>query len=378
MIKGYKIRLYPNKRQEELFFKHIGCCRFVWNYMLNLQWERRRKNEKRLYKYDMINLMLALKKQEEYKWLQDVSAHSLNDICIDLDNTYERYFKKLAKYPRFKTKKGSKKSFPVREDRMFFEEKTVRIEKIGDVKYKTDFDLPLGREHKIMNARIAYLNEKWILTFNLECENQAPKLNDFSIGIDLGVKDLATVAFKDKKLVFHNINKSKKMKKLNERLKYYQRSVSRKYEANKQGNKYVKTKNIEKQERKIRKLYARISNIRLNYIHQITHQLVSMLPERVIMEDLNVTGMMKNKHLSKVIQEQCFYEFRRQMEYKCAWNGINFVLADRYFPSSKTCSCCGSYKKDLKLKDRTYICDECGAIIDRDYNAAINLMNYMV
>lgn len=165
MIKGYKIRLYPNKKQEELFFKHIGCCRFVWNYMLNLQWERRKRNEKRLYKYDMINLMPALKKQEEYKWLQEVSAHSLNDICADLDNAYERYFKKIAKYPRFKSKKRSKDSFPVRENRMFFEEKTVRIEKVGFIKYKTDFNLPLGRGHKFMNARIVYLNEKMDFNF---------------------------------------------------------------------------------------------------------------------------------------------------------------------------------------------------------------------
>lgn len=197
------------------------------------------------------------------------------------------------------------------------------------------------------------------------------------MGIDLGVKELAVVAFDEESLVFHNINKSKKMKNLSKKLKHLQRGISRKYEDNRVGQKYKKTNNIMKEEMKLRKMHARIVNIRNNYIHQTTHSLVSLLPKRVVMEDLNVRGLMKNKHLSKAIQEQSFYEFIRQMKYKCEWRGIEFVQADRFYPSSKTCSTCGHVKSDLKLKDRTYICNECGTVIDRDYNAAVNLSRYV-
>lgn len=133
-----------------------------------------------------------------------------------------------------------------------------------------------------------------------------------------------------------------------------------------------------REEEKLRKIYAKIANIRENYIHQITHSLIFMLPQRVVMEDLNISGMMKNKHLSKAITEQCLHKFIRQMKYKCEWNGIEFVQADRFFPSSKTCSGCGCVKSDLKLSDRIYICNDCGLVIDRDYNAAVNLSRYVV
>ena len=211
----------------------------------------------------------------------------------------------------------------------------------------------------------------------MECENQAPHLTDMSMGIDLGIKDLAIAEYNGQ-VVFHNINKSKKMKELREKQKHLQRSISRKYEANKQGKKYIKTKNIERLENKLRKLYYHISNIHQNYVHQCTHALVSLLPSRVVIEDLNIQGMMKNRHLARAIQEQCLSEFIRQMRYKCEWNGIEFVQANRFYPSSKTCSCCGNVKRDLKLSDRIYKCDICGLKIDRDYNAAINLSKYAI
>ena len=211
----------------------------------------------------------------------------------------------------------------------------------------------------------------------MECENQTLKLTDKSMGIDLGVKDLAVAEFNGHALIFHNINKSKRMRLLKRRLTRLQRSISRKYEQNKMGNKYVKTNNIVREETKLRKLYARISNIRSNYIHQTTHSLVSLLPYRIVMEDLNVSGMMKNKHLNKAIAEQCFHEFIRQMQYKCEWNGIEFVQVDRFYPSSKTCSECGTINQSLKLSDRVYVCDACGLTIDRDYNAAVNLSRYV-
>ena len=217
---------------------------------------------------------------------------------------------------------------------------------------------------------------KYFISFGLECENQTRELNDYSMGIDLGVKDLAVISYGENSLVFHNINKSSKVKKLYRELKHLQRSISRKYETNKQGNKYVKTNNIIKAEEKLRKINKKISDIRNNYIHQTTHKLIELLAKRVVMEKLNVLGMMKNKHLAKVIGEQNFYKFIEYMKYKCEWNGIEFIQVDRFYPSSKKCSCCGNIKKDLKLSDRVYVC-KCGLNIDRDLNAAVNLKNYV-
>ena len=379
MIKSYKIRLYPTKEQERLMWKHIGSCRFIWNWMLAKQEELYKQGDKHLSAFDMINLLTPLKKQEEYSWLKEVSNTSLKDICRDLDKAYKMFFKKTSGFPKFKSRKKSKPNFPIRTEVLYFkDDKVLNIEKIGKVKYKTDFTFEYGKGNcKFTNARVSYINGKWMLSFGMECENQAHELNDISMGIDLGVKDLAIVEYNGEPLVFHNINKSRQMRNIGKRIKYLQKGISRKYEANKTGKKYNKTKNIEKQEERLRKLRARQSNIRRNYIHQTTHKLVSLLPKRVVMEDLNVQGMMKNRHLSKAVQEQCFYEFVRQMEYKCAWNGIELVKADRFYPSSKTCSGCGCIKKDLKLSDRTYHCSDCGLVIDRDYNAAINLSRYV-
>lgn len=372
IIKSYRIRLYPTREQEQNLWNHIGSCRFVWNYMLSYQQDVYEQGGKYLSGFSMINLLKPLKNDGEHQWLYEVSNSALCRTCRDVDEAYKRFFKKLAGHPKFKSRKRAKPSYPVRET-VYFKDNFVTIEKIGKIKYKTDFILPQGRGHKFSNPRITYVDNKWILSFGLECESQVPKLTDISMGIDLGVKDLAIAEFQGEKLTFHNINKSSKMKLLNRQMKHIQRSISRKYEANHRR----KTKNIEKAEAKLRKLHKRISDIRNNYIHQTTHTLVSMLPKRVVMEDLNVKGMMKNRHLSKAIAEQCFHEFVRQMKYKCEWNGIDFVQVGRFYPSSKTCSACGNVKADLKLSDRTYKCDKCGLVIDRDYNAAINLSRYI-
>lgn len=379
IIKGFKIRLYPTKEQEIQFKKHIGSCRFIWNYMLNLQKERFQNGEKHLSGFGMMNLLKPLKHIDEYAWLNECSNSSYKIICNDLDNAYKAFFEKRANEPKNKTKKASNQTYPVCVERFYFADcKHVQIEKIGRVKYKTDYTFQTGRNvEKFSNVRITYTNGKWILSFGAECESQTPELTDISMGIDLGVKELATVAFGDEMYVFHNINKSAKMRSLEMRLKHVQRSISRKYEANRINGKYVKTKNIIKEEKKMRRIYAKITNIKKNYLHQTTHSLVALRPRRVVMEDLNISGMLKNRHLSKAISDQKLYEFIRQMRYKCEWNGIEFVQADRFYPSSKTCSCCGSIKRDLKLRDRTYICNECGAVIDRDYNAAINLSRYV-
>lgn len=377
MIKSYKIRLYPTTEQEQKMWQHIGTCRYIWNYMLALQQQRYKDGEKHLSRFDMMKWLTPLKQEAERMWLKDVANKSLQIVCTDLAKAYDTFFKKQGGFPKFKSRKKSKTNFPTRCDSLWFSETLANIEKIGKVEYKTDLEIPLGRGNKFTNPRVSYQNGKWMLSFGMECENQAPILTDKPMGIDLGIKETMTVAYGDEQIVFHNINKGKTIRNLKKQMKHLQRSISRKYEANKQGNKYIKTRNIERLEERLRKMYARLTNIRNNYTHQCTHKLVSLLPSKVVMEDLNVQGMMKNKHLSKTIQEQCLFEIIRQMKYKCEWNGIPFYQVDRFYPSSKTCSCCGCIKSDLKLSDRTYICSECGTVIDRDFNAAINLQRYV-
>lgn len=197
------------------------------------------------------------------------------------------------------------------------------------------------------------------------------------IGIDLGVKDLAVISTGE---VIKNINRGKGVKGLNKKLIRLQRRASRHYEEMKKQNKgggtrYIKSNNLLKLEKEIRKTHKRLHNIRINHVHQATSKLVKAKPEYIVLEDLNVSGMMKNKHLSKAIAEQKLHEFKRQIEYKCDWYGVKLILADRFYPSSKTCSQCGTIKKELKLSDRKFVC-ECGFEADRDYNASVNLRNY--
>lgn len=188
----------------------------------------------------------------------------------------------------------------------------------------------------------------------------------------MGIKDLAICSDNYK---YQNINKSQKIKQLEKKKRRLQRSISRKYLKNKKGESYCKTSNIIKSEKKLLKVNHKLTNIRQNYLHQVTSEIIKREPSFICLEDLNVKGMMKNKHLSKAIQQQGFYEFRRQIEYKSRWNNITVIVADRFFPSSKLCTCCGKIKKDLKLSDRIYKC-ECGNVIDRDYQASLNLKKY--
>ena len=382
MIRSYKVRIYPTKEQEILMNKHIDCCRFIWNYMLALNLEREKVGLHPLSGYKMCNELTLLKRQPQYIWLNEVSRASLAVTCNDLGEAYKRFFNKVNNKPKFKKKAKAKRAFPARCDATYFKNGgVVVLPTIGKIKYKTDFEFPYGvKILGIKNPRISNIGNKWILTFGLEVEKQDYNLNDFSVGIDLGIKDLAVVSYDDNKSkVYHNINKSKKVKYYKSKLKHIQRNLSRKYEKRKSENFYNKemSKNEIRELEKIQYLYRKLTNIRDNYIHQVTAEIVNMLPKRIVIEDLKVSKMLKDKRLSEEIQEQCFYKFREYLTYKCEEKGIELVVADKYYPSSKTCSCCGNIKKTLKLGDRTYICDKCGLTIDRDLNAAINLMNYI-
>ena len=225
---------------------------------------------------------------------------------------------------------------------------------------------------KYSNPRIKFDGLNWWITVGVEYPDSITTPQNEGVGIDLGIKDLVICSDGNK---HKNINKHHEIKQLEKKKRRLQRSISRSYEKNKKGKEYCKTNNVIKKEKLLLKTTHRLTNIRQNYLHQITSEIVKREPSFICLEDLNVNGMMKNKHLSKAVQEQCFYEFRRQIEYKAAWNNIPVIVADRFFPSSKLCSCCGAVKKDLKLSDRIYKC-ECGNVIDRDYQAALNLKIY--
>jgi len=225
---------------------------------------------------------------------------------------------------------------------------------------------------KYVNPRFKYDGLHWYVSVGIEMNDDNTVPSNDGIGIDLGIKDLAVCSDGN---TYKNINKTQKVKKLEKRKRRLQRSISRRYEKNKKGDSYCKTSNIIKRQKELLRVIKRLTNIRQNYLHQITSEIIKRKPSFICMEDLNVSGMMKNKHLSKAIQQQCFYEFRRQIKYKSEWNNILLIIADRFFPSSKLCSCCGNIKKDLKLSDRIYKC-ECGNIIDRDFQASLNLKRY--
>ena len=225
---------------------------------------------------------------------------------------------------------------------------------------------------KYMNPRISFDGLNWWISVCVDFPDCKEELNDDGVGIDLGIKDLAICSDKN---TYKNINKSQTVKKLEKRKRKLQRSVSRKYEQNKEKGKYCKTHNVIKKKKLLLKVDHRLTNIRKNYLNQTTSEIVNRKPRFICIEDLNVSGMMKNRHLSKAVQNQGFFEFRKQLEYKCNVSGIKLIIADRFYPSSKLCSCCGKIKKDLKLSDRTYRC-ECGNIIDRDFQAALNLRAY--
>lgn len=385
MIKGVKVRLYPTRYQEELMFKSAGVARFSYNWGLAFLNDYYKENNKSLSINELRKEFTKLRNGEDYTWLKEVSSEIPQQALKDLGESFKKFFNKQSSYPKFKKKGKSEISFFHLNNKFVVENNKIKLEKIGYVKMKDEGRLPVGNykkdKIKVLNPRIKFNGKFWYLSLALEVEDGVKEeLTNISVGVDLGIKDLAIVSNLDEH--FKNINKSKEVKRLNKKLKRLQRKVSRKYDRLKsgthfeKGEKLIKTQNIIKLEKQIKLVHKRIADIRLNHIHQTTNTIVKTKPCRVVVEDLNVRGLLKNKHLSKAISEQCFNKFITILEYKCKWNGIEFIKADRFFPSSKKCSCCGTIKKDLRLKDRTYICSNCNLVIDRDKNASINLANY--
>lgn len=368
MILAKKVRLYPTKEQEEKLWQSVGTARFIYNWTLAKQ-EENYRNGGKFIPDNVLRKEITQLKKNELTWLNEVSNNVAKQSVKDACNSYKRFFKGLSGKPKFKSKKRSKKSFYNDNGKLKVKKgNLVNIEKVGWI--KTNEQLPIGVKYS--NPRISYDNKYWYLSVGIEQEEIQEELTNVSLGIDLGLKNLAICS---DGTIYKNINKTYIVRKIEKRLKRLQRQVSRKYELNKKGKEYVKTKNIIKLEKQIQQTHRRLANIRNNYLHQTTTSIVKTKPYRIVIEDLNVKGMMKNKYLSDAIRKQGFYEFRRQLEYKCKFRGIELIIADRFYPSSKTCSQCGKIKKDLKLSDRVYKCS-CGLVIDRDLNASINLSKY--
>lgn len=389
MIIATKIKLMPTKEQEILFWKSAGTARWAYNYFLSEsekhyqeymdgKHEKKTLNEGDVRKY--INNVL---KKTTHTWLKEVGSNVMKQAVKDANDARDRWFKGISGKPKIKTRHKSKISFYVNYESLKRVEGGFKGEKIGFVKTTQPLPKLVGNQ-KYSNPRISYDGKNWFLSIGYEVDVEDVELSHESLGIDVGVKELAVCS---NGLVYKNINKSKEVKRLERKLKREQRKLSRKLEANtlkrdKNNRPIYKTplkemKNIQKQNQVIRQLHKRLTDIRTNHVHQATAEIVKTKPSRIVMETLNIKGMMKNKHLSKAIGQQKLYEFKRQIQYKCKKYGVEFVEADTWYPSSKTCSCCGAIKSDLKLKDRVFKCD-CGFVLDRDLNAAINLANYQL
>ena len=381
MIKTIKVQLNPNNKQLTKLFQYAGCNRFAYNWAIAREQENHKQGNKFLSDCELRKEFTKMKKLDEYKWLNDISNNVTKQAIKDACNSYKRFFKGKSKHPKFKSKKNSKQSFYQDNVAIKFTDTHVKIEGFAISRKKNKQKLnwiklcEKGRiptNCKYMNPRFTFDGLHWWLSVGIETDDNLDIPTKEGIGIDLGLKDLAICSDGN---IYENINKTTKVKRLEKKKRRLQRSISRKYNMNKEGERYKKTSNIVKREKELLKLSKRLTNIRHNHLHQTTSEIIKRKPSFICIEDLNVSGMMKNKHLSKAVQQQGFYEFRRQVEYKSAWNNIPVIIADRFFPSSKLYSCCGEIKKDLKLSDRIYQC-ECGNIIDRDYQASLNLKRY--
>ncbi|WP_062323343.1 RNA-guided endonuclease TnpB family protein [Halolactibacillus sp. JCM 19043] len=374
MIKAYKIKLNPNNKQRTQLEHSAGVARWAYNWALEQKKKHYEETGKTISQGDLRKHLTKLKQTDDYQWLFQFSNNITKQAIKDSDEAFKRFFKGQAKYPRFKSKRKSKWSFYNDNHKVKLSDTHIRLEKIGWVRFaETGF---LSNEFRPLAYRISRYGLHWYVSITVE----RPDSSDYStpvnepIGIDLGIKTLATVSHGK---IYTNINKKNQVRKIEKRLRRLQRQVSRKYEMNKEERRYRKTCNIIKIENEMTRLRTRLNHIRTDYIHKMTSEIVRTKPSHIVIEDLNVRGMMKNKHLSDHVSKCHFYEIRKQLTYKTEQLGISLVVADRWYPSSKTCCECGVIDKTLKLSDRKMKC-KCGSRIDRDLNASINLSRLAV
>ena len=378
MIKSYRVKIYPDKNQSEKIIQFCNAARFAYNWAIAEEQKAYEELKTFIPAYVLTTLWTQFKKQEGNEWLKDISARATKIAVLNAAKAYENFFKKRAKFPKFKKKGKSKMSCATHEQTIAFTATHCRLEKLGWVKIGSKNYVPFGDGVKYLNPKLEFDGVSFWLSVAIELDDKPPdKPYTEGIGVDLGLKTLAVCSNGT------TVNKPN-IVKLQKKLRRLQRQASRHYqqmidycrETKIKFHTLQKSKNLLRLEIDILKLHQKISNVLNTNIHMFTASLIKLNPEFICIEDLNVSGMMKNRHFSKKIQEAKFAEIRRQLEYKGQWNNIPIIVADRWFPSSKMCSNCGCKKDKLSLNERTYHCEECGYSADRDLNASYNLRKY--
>lgn len=373
-MRTYKIEIKPTIEQEKQILKTMGVCRFLYNLYIEQQIKHYKENKEFLTANKFDKWYRKEYITEETNWIKEVSSLARKQSILDCEKAFKRFFKKQANFPKFKKRgKSSSSIYFCRVDLnriIKYNRHNIKIPLLGWVRFKEFGYIPKNKT--IISGRITKRANRYFVSLNVEEEEKTKKVQySKGIGIDLGIKELMVTS---NGRVYKNINKIKKVKRLEKQLKHQQRCLSRKYESNKKFKK-GEHKNIHKQILKVQKVHLRLDFLRSNYENQVVNDVLKNRPEYIVLEDLNVKGMLKNKHLSKSISSQRFNSLKTKLINKSKEYGIEVRIVDRYYPSSKTCSKCGCIKQDLKLKDRTYICTSCGNTIDRDLNAAINPAN---
>lgn len=381
LLKSYKTELKPTPEQMQKINKTIGTCRFVYNFYLSHNKEIYEKEKKFVSGIDFSKWLnnMYLKENPDYSWIKEVSSKSVKKSIMNAESAYKCFFKGKSRFPKFKKKSDSDvKMYFVKTNAKTIipcDRHRIKIPTLGWIRLKENGYIPTNPiTHTIKSGVVSYKAGRYYVSVLVEeAEQIKQNLNNFGLGIDLGVKDFAIIS---NGIVKKNINKTVKIKKLEKKLKREQRCLSRKYISSKKCAKNEKKentrKNVQKQILKVQKLYHKIDDVRTDYINKCVSEIVKTKPSYITIEDLNISGMMKNRHLSKAVTSQKFYEFRIKLKAKCREHKIELRVVDRWFPSSKLCHECGSIKRDLKLSDREYRC-ECGYHADRDYNASLNL-----
>ena len=375
MLKSFKTEINPTEEQKTKIRKTIGTCRFIYNFYLAHN-KKLHEDGKKFMSSNKFRIWLNneyLPQHPEYSWIKEAYSKAVTQSVNNGQTAFTRFFNHESAFPNFK-KKGES------DVKMYFvknnpkdchcERHRIKIPSLGWVRIKEKGYIPTTQDgYVIKSGSVSIKADRYYVSVLVEVsDNKTINHFDEGIGIDLGLKDFAIVS---NGRTYQNINKSAKLKKLERQLIREQRCLSRKYENLKKGD-ATQRANIQKQKLKVQKLHHRIDNIRTDYINKTIAEMVKIKPSYITIEDLNVKGMMKNRHLSKAVASQKFYEFRAKLLTKCNKSGIELRVVDRWYPSSKICHCCGSIKKDLKLSDRIFKC-RCGYIEDRDFNAALNL-----
>lgn len=382
MLKSYKTEILPTPEQKQIIHRTIGVCRFVYNFYLAHNKEIYEKEERFVsgYEFSVWLNNEYLPQNPEFSWIREVSSKSVKQSIMNAQRAFKNFFSHKSGFPNWKKKLNS-------DVKMYFvkngikqiiscERHRIKIPTLDWVRLKEKGYIPTDSNTYIIKSGSVSMKagRYYVSVLVEELETEKPVLNDFGIGIDLGIKEFAVCS--DGRF-FANINKSVCVRKLEKSLKRQQRKLSRKYESLKKSTNNLKgeatRQNIQKQKLKVQRLHHRLDCIRTDYINKIISKLVKTKPAWITLENLNISGMMKNRHLSKAIAQQKFFEFRTKITAKCREYGIELRFVDRFYPSSKTCHNCGCIKSDLKLSDRIYTCSECGYTADRDFNASLNL-----